>query len=153
MIFYLKLANMGNYESAIKNANFDDIIMISNDPSKNAHILIHVMDKEDEELLIKGTLLINEEIERVNSLLTYGKMDVTIVIYGKNTDDFSKVIGKCRKLCNMWFCNIYAYLGGLFEWLLLQEIYGNEEIKTNIICKKNILDYKPAMSISKYLGF
>lgn len=135
---------MGNSESSIKKVNFDDVIMIS---LKNTHILIHVMEKEDQELLIKNTLLIDEEIERINSILSFRKMDVTIVIYGKNTDDISKVIGKYRKLCDMGFSNVYVYLGGLFEWLLLQEIYGNDEIKTNIICKKNILDYKPARGL------
>lgn len=135
---------MGNYESAIKKVNFDDVIMIS---LKNNHILIHVMEKEDEDLLIKGTLSINEEIEKMNSLLSSEKMNVTIVIYGKNTDDVSKVIGRYRQLHDMGFSNVYVYLGGLFEWLLLQEIYGNDEIKTNNICKKNILDYKPARSL------
>ena len=138
---------MGNSESSIKKVNFDDIINISKDSkelTKNNNILIHVMEKEDQELLIKNTLLIDEEIERINSILSFRKMDVTIVIYGKNTDDISKVIGKYRKLCDMGFSNVYVYLGGLFEWLLLQEIYGNDEIKTNIVCKKNILDYKPS---------
>jgi rhodanese-related sulfurtransferase len=135
---------MGNHESAIKKVNFDDIIMIS---LKNNYILIHVMEKEDEDLLIKGTLSINEEIEKMNSLLSSEKMNVTIVIYGKNTDDVSKVIGRYRQLNDMGFSNVYVYLGGLFEWLLLQEIYGNDEIKTNNICKKNILDYKPARSL------
>lgn len=138
---------MGNSESSIKKVNFDDIINISKDSkelTKNNNILIHVMEKEDQELLIKNTLLIDEEIERINSILSFRKMDVTIVIYGKNTDDISKVIGKYRKLCDMGFFNVYVFLGGLFEWLLLQEIYGNDEIKTNIVCKKNILDYKPS---------
>jgi hypothetical protein len=135
---------MGNSESAIKKVNFDDIIMISKD---SKHFLIHVMEKEDEDLLIKGTLSINEEIEKMNSLLSLEKMNVTIVIYGKNTDDVSKVIGRYRQLNDMGFSNVYVYLGGLFEWLLLQEIYGNDEIKTNNICKKNILDYKPARSL------
>jgi hypothetical protein len=135
---------MGNSESAIKKANFDDIINISKDSSKNTHILINVMEKEDQALLIKSTLSINEEIEKVNSLLSFRKMDVNIVIYGKNTDDVSKVIKRYRQLCDMGFSNVHVYLGGLFEWLLLQEIYGNDEIKTNIVCNKNILDYKPA---------
>jgi hypothetical protein len=135
---------MGNSESAIKKVNFDDIIMISKDSSKNTHILINVMEKEDQALLIKSTLSINEEIEKVNSLLSFRKMDVNIVIYGKNTDDVSKVIKRYRQLCDMGFSNVHVYLGGLFEWLLLQEIYGNDEIKTNIVCNRNILDYKPA---------
>jgi len=28
------------------------------------------------------------------------------------------------------FLNIYVYLGGIFEWLLLQDIYGDEEFPT-----------------------
>jgi hypothetical protein len=142
---------MGNSESAIKKANFDDVIMISKELSKNSakktQILIHVMDKDDEELLIKNTLSINEEIEKINSLLSLRKMDVTIVIYGKNTDNVSKVVRRYKQLCDMGFFNVYVYLGGLFEWLLLQEIYGNNEIQTNNICKRNILDYKPTRSL------
>jgi len=45
---------MGNSESAIKKANFDDVIMISKELSKNSakktQILIHVMDKDDEDI-------------------------------------------------------------------------------------------------------
>jgi len=141
---------MGNSESSIKKVNFDDVIMISKyskESSKNKNILIHVMDKDDEELLIKNTLLINEEIEKINSLLSLRKMDMTIVIYGKNTDNVSKVVRRYQQLCDMGFSNVYVYLGGLFEWLLLQEIYGNDEIQTNNICKRNILDYKPTRSL------
>ena len=138
---------MGNSTSEIKKANFDDIINIIKDSAKKTRVLIHVMDAENQELLIKGTLSINEEIEKMNSLLHSGKMDATIVIYGKNTDDISKLIRRYKQLHDMGFSNVYVYLGGLFEWLLLQEIYGNEEIQTNIVCKKNILDYKPARGL------
>ena len=138
---------MGNSTSDIKKANFDDIINILKDSAKKIRILIHVMNAENQELLIKGTLSINEEMEKMNSLLRSGKMDATIVIYGKNTDDVSKLIGRYKQLHDMGFSNVYVYLGGLFEWLLLQEIYGNEEIQTNIVCKKNILDYKPARGL------
>lgn len=138
---------MGNSESTIKKVNFDDIIILSKESSKRTHFLIHVMEKEDQDLLIKGTLLINEEIEKMNSLLSSGKTNMTIVIYGKNTDDVSKVIGRYRQLHDIGFSNVYVYLGGLFEWLLLQEIYGNDEIKTNNVCTKNILDYKPSRGL------
>ena len=38
--------------------------------------------------------------------------------------------------------NIYIYCGGLFEWVLLQDIYGEEEFPTT---KKelDIIKYKP----------
>ena len=141
---------MGNSESSIKKVNFDDIINISKDSkelTKNNNILIHVMEKEDQELLIKNTLSIDEEIEIINSILSFRKMDVIIVIYGKNTDDVSKVIRRYRQLCDMGFSNVHVYFGGLFEWLLLQEIYGNDDMKTNIVCNRNILDYKPARGL------
>jgi hypothetical protein len=133
---------MGNSESNIKKVNFDDIIT-----SKNTHIIINVMEKHEQEILIKGTLSINEEIETINSLLALGKMDTTIIIYGKNTDDISKVISRYRQLQNMGFTNPRAYIGGLFEWLLLQEMYGCDEFKTNTTCKNSILDYKPDRGI------
>ena len=127
---------MGNSESNIKKVNFDDII-------KNTHIIINIMKKDEQEILIKGTLSIIEEIETINSLLASGKMETTIIIYGKNTDDISKVINRYRQLQNMGFTHMRAYIGGLFEWLLLQEIYGCDEFKTNIIFKNSVLDYKP----------
>ena len=88
-----------------------------------------------------------DEIEIINSILSFRKMDVIIVIYGKNTDDVSKVIRRYRQLCDMGFSNVHVYFGGLFEWLLLQEIYGNDDMKTNIVCNRNILDYKPARGL------
>ena len=72
---------MGNSTSEIKKANFDDIINIIKDSAKKTRVLIHVMDAENQELLIKGTLSINEEIEKMNSLLHSGKMDATIEVF------------------------------------------------------------------------
>jgi hypothetical protein len=42
---------------------------------------------------------------------------------------------------------LYVYIGGLFEWLLLQDIYGDEEFPTTakII---DILKYKGTSHIS-----
>ena len=45
-------------------------------------------------------------------------------------------------MIDLGFINVYIYLGGLFEWLLLQDIYGRDLFKTT----KNELDilkYKP----------
>jgi hypothetical protein len=54
----------------------------------------------------------------------------TFLIYGKNTNDNS-VDNKYNQLRGLGFSNIYIYPGGLFEWLLLQDIYGNKEFPTN----------------------
>ena len=37
---------------------------------------------------------------------------------------------KCEQLNQLGFINIYVYPGGLFEWLLLQDIYGEELFQT-----------------------
>lgn len=115
---------MGNAESHIKTANFDNI-------KYDKHLLIHVMDEKDQSLLIKGTLTIEDEIETLNSVLSASKQRETrIIIYGKNTDDYGKVMRRYKQLCGLGF-DASVYFGGLFEWLLLQEIYGNSEFPIN----------------------
>ena len=38
--------------------------------------------------------------------------------------------------------NVYVYPGGLFEWLLLQDIYGEDNFPTTLK-ELDILKYKP----------
>ena len=52
-----------------------------------------------------------------------------IIIYGKNCNDDS-VYKKYNQFIDLGFTNVYLYLGGLFEWLLLQEIYGKQLFPT-----------------------
>jgi hypothetical protein len=49
---------------------------------------------------------------------------------------------KYQQLASLGFQNVYAYMGGIFEWLLLQDIYGHEIFPTS---KKelDLLRYKP----------
>jgi hypothetical protein len=49
---------------------------------------------------------------------------------------------KYDQLVGLGFKSVYIYPGGLFEWLLLQDIYGFDEFPTT----KRVLDilkYKP----------
>jgi hypothetical protein len=64
-----------------------------------------------------------------------------IIVYGKNSCD-STAEKKYDQLIKLGFVNVYLYNGGLFEWLLLQDIYGKDEFPTttNIL---DILKYKP----------
>jgi hypothetical protein len=50
----------------------------------------------------------------------------------------------------MGFVNVYLYPGGLFEWLLLQDIYGDDEFPTTIK-ELDILKYKPDNIINNFL--
>ena len=131
---------MGNADSKIRTANFDNI-------KENTYILIHVMDETDQSVLIKGTLTIEKEITILNSLLSASKQrETNIIIYGKNTDDFHKVMRRYKQLCDLGF-NAFVYIGGLFEWLLLQEIYGMSEFPIEFSYKQtgflDILKFAP----------
>ena len=64
-----------------------------------------------------------------NELLN-NDINKNIVIYGKNCSDVT-CLSKFKQLKNLGFKNIKIYMGGLFEWLLLQDIYGNEKFKTS----------------------
>ncbi len=71
-----------------------------------------------------------------------------IVIYGKNSNDES-IFKKSEQLTKLGFSNVYVYIGGMFEWLCLQDIYGDELFPTT---KKelDILKYKPTNVMNKY---
>jgi len=48
------------------------------------------------------------------------------------------------------FTNVYVYPGGIFEWLLLQDIYGENEFPTTKI-EIDILKFKPTPVINNLL--
>ena len=48
----------------------------------------------------------------------------------------------------MGFKNVHIYTGGLFEWLLLQDIYGDKNFETTSY-EINHLKYKPNASLQK----
>jgi hypothetical protein len=48
---------------------------------------------------------------------------------------------KCQQLQSLGFNKIYIYSGGLFEWMLLQDIYGKDLFQTTSI-EVDILKYK-----------
>ena len=51
------------------------------------------------------------------------------MVYGKNCAD-TTATKKAIQLRTLGFVNVCVYGGGLFEWLLLQDIYGKPEFKT-----------------------
>jgi hypothetical protein len=48
---------------------------------------------------------------------------------------------KYEQLGALGFFNVFIYSGGLFEWLLLQDIYGKELFQTTAN-ERDILKYK-----------
>ena len=104
-------------------------------------IIINTLESDNQDCLIKNTILASDEEKILNKMLTdYNEPDKNIILYGKNAND-NTVDEKYDQLINMG-SNVYIYSGGLFEWLLLQDIYGYDEFPTT---KKvvDILKYKP----------
>jgi hypothetical protein len=98
------------------------------------YILISILPESEQSCLIEGTLTIEDEVTTMNQLIKSGKtFDHTIYVYGKNAQKIDDLIASRKKLKNAGFHDVHIYLGGLFEWLLLQDIYGRELFPTTSI--------------------
>lgn len=126
---------MGNKTSQVK-ISFEDMQYKIN----NKRVIINTMPENMQNCLIPNTVLYSDEESVINSLLK-NNSDAEIIIYGMNNNDES-VIRKYKQLTELGFQNIHIYLGGLFEWLLLQDIFGKEEFPTTEE-ELDILKFKP----------
>ena len=131
---------MGNISTTIiKNINFEDVQYAIHDTTS---IIINTLEETNQKCLIKGTIAIDKEVTFLNAQLTKDK-SIRIIIYGMNACDTSP-IKKYDQLISIGFYNVYIYCGGLFEWLLLQDIYGQDlfPITSSITKECDILNYK-----------
>jgi hypothetical protein len=130
---------MGNSQSSSIKINYEDIQFIIK--NSEGHLLINTLSTTEQNCLIINTININNEENIINSCIKRGAKDIKIIIYGKNSND-EKLYNKYNQLTSLGFYNVYIYTGGLFEWLMLQDIYGEKEFPTT---KKelDILKYKP----------
>lgn len=126
---------MGNSHSVVK-INYE---FIQAEIKYNRALIINTMSSTNQGCLICGTLSISQEEDTLNHYLKTNR-SVKIIIYGMNScdDTLSK---KYAQLIKLGFLNVNVYVGGLFEWLLLQEIYGEELFPTTTCCKDH-LKYK-----------
>ena len=130
---------MGNSNSIIK-INFEGVQRaITNRNS----LIINTLRVTNQACLIETTLSIEEEVTVLNANITKNKA-IPIIVYGTNSCD-ETVDKKCRQLIGLGFQNIYVYPGGMFEWLLLQDIYGEELFPTTGVCK-DLLEYKNSLT-------
>ena len=128
---------MGNTNSMNK-INFEDVQFLLN--NKDKYILINTLQENEQECLLPNTIAPDKEITLINSVMQNGIKDIKIIIYGKNCND-EKIYKKYNQLMNLGFYNVYLYTGGLFEWLLLQDIYGEKEFPTTKK-ERDILKFK-----------
>ena len=113
-------------------------------------ILINTLPLNEQTCLIKKTVPYQEEETIINSLLIkYGLAEKKIIIYGRHNMD-ETAITKYDQLTNLGFQTVYLYVGGLFEWLTLQDIYGKDEFPTTTYTL-DLLKYKPTRTFGGYL--
>jgi hypothetical protein len=132
------MGNIIGAANSIKKVNYEDI-----QGANLEHVLIiNTLEKHEQKCLIKGTLECTREEEMINMLIkSAGGKGKHIYVYGKNYND-EKIYLKYNQLVMLGFTNVYVYPGGLFEWLLLQDIYDVKNFQTNTI-ELDILKYKP----------
>lgn len=132
----------GLFQKTYNKISFEDIQYIIKSSYKTEFIIINTLSITEQECLIKNTISYNSEESLINDLMNkYEFKKYKFIIYGKHSNDDS-VEKKAKQLLNLGFSNVYIYMGGLFEWMLLQDIYGFDEFPTT---KKvlDILKYKP----------
>jgi hypothetical protein len=126
---------MGNSFSLNK-INFEKMQSFINDSN---NIIINTLTSDLQKCLIYNTIPIEKETALLNNLINNNK-EINIIIYGVNSCDDS-IIKKYNQLYALGFTNLFIYPGGMFEWLLLQDVYGDELFKTTSK-EIDILQYK-----------
>jgi len=123
---------MGN--QLTKKVSFQDIQYAQ---TNERTIIINTLPEQEQSILIYKTTPITSEISQVENAI---KLKNNIIIYGKNSNDETIYVkyNQISKLGGL----AYIYVGGLFEWLLLQDIYGPELFKTTNKTL-DILKFKP----------
>ena len=137
---------MGAIQS-VRKISFEDIIDTIY-KNKSSCLLINTMPITEQECLILHTLPAATEETAINSALTNNR-NTPIIIYGKNTSDNS-VLVKYEQLNKLGFHQVHVYPGGIFEWLLLQEIYGDDIFPTTSKTK-DLYKYRPTKTLQIHL--
>ena len=143
---------MGSNHSKNK-INYEDVQHACNNAFNNKnnngkkYAIINTMDKIWQSCLIQNTIAIQEEEEIINGILNdkFSK-STTIIIYGTNSNDES-IYSKYDQLVKLGIKNVFIYTGGMFEWLLLQDIYGRDLFPTTSR-ELDIIKYKPRKQLN-----
>ena len=133
---------MGNTQT-MRKINYEDMQTVIKNPE--IYLIINTFSPTEQQCLIINTILATDEETIINKFLKENK-SIRIIIYGKNCND-ETINKKYQQLYSLGFYNIFVYSGGMFEWLLLQDIYGKELFPTT---KKelDLLKYKANQLLS-----
>jgi len=113
----------------IEKVNFETVqIAVKNMATE--YYIINTLSVQEQDCLISGTISAEKEEPILNEMLHNSTVpDKKIIVYGKNSQDETPY-RKASQLKELGIKDVFVYTGGLFEWLLLQDIYGRTEFPT-----------------------
>jgi hypothetical protein len=130
---------MGNALSSLTTSgsknriNFEDVqAIVSGSGSNGGMIMISTLPNEFQKCVIRGTIPAENEEVLMNNIISGKDLrgdNITVVVYGKNAAD-ETVTEKYEQLIKLGMPRVCIYTGGMFEWLLLQDVYGAELLPT-----------------------
>jgi len=113
--------------------NFEDVqAIVSGSGSNGNMIMISTLPTEFQKCVIRGTIPAENEEVLMNNIISGKDLrgdNITVVVYGKNASD-ETVTEKYDQLIKLGMPRVCIYTGGMFEWLLLQDVYGAELFPT-----------------------
>lgn len=115
-----------------KKPNYVDFFYIQQHIIENQSIdsfLINTFPIDQQDCLILKTLTATNEVIQIEYCKENFLFDKSIIIYGKNCRDIT-TDNKYNQLVNLGFSHVFIYKGGMFEWCLLQDIYGCDSFPT-----------------------
>jgi hypothetical protein len=120
---------MGNQVSLVPKVSYEDIQMVVYRNINIAYsvLLINTLPERMQHCLIQSTIDFRQEEQIINDCIT-NNPNIMIIVYGKNSNDIT-ILHKYEQLVKLGFTNVYIYTGGIFEWLILHEIYGKDLFK------------------------
>ena len=133
---------MGNQVSLVPKVSYEDLQMViyRNSHVQHSTLIINTLPPSLQHCLIKTTVDIRFE-ERVVNTFIQKNPNIMIIVYGKNSNDIT-ILHKYEQLVKLGFTNVHIYTGGIFEWMLLHEIYGKDLFKITKY-EIDILRYRP----------
>jgi hypothetical protein len=133
---------MGNQVSLVPKVSYEDIQIVvhRNMNVQHSTLIINTLPPSLQHCLIKTTIDIRFEERTVNAFVDKNP-NIMIIVYGKNSNDIT-ILHKYEQLIKLGFTNVHIYTGGIFEWMLLHEIYGKDLFKITKY-EIDILRYRP----------
>lgn len=116
------------FSPKLERVNFETVQLAGKTPAD--FYIINTLSAQEQECLISGTVRAEKEESVLNEMLHNSTLpDKKIIVYGKNSQDETPY-KKVSQLKELGLKDVFLYTGGLFEWLLLQDIYGEKEFPT-----------------------